>query len=162
MTFVKSEIDNLEYKVRNLNDKTAAANTLSVIRSNLMRLVNYLEEKYPEKENVELLVKRFNPNNISEGTSDKTQTSLTVDKGKQIIFCLRSRKAETENQIHNINILMYVAIHELAHIMSKSTHHTPEFMDNFFFLLKEASKIGIYNTEILEGGKQEYCGLEID
>ena len=42
MTYVKSEIDNLEYKVRNLNDKTIAANTLSIIKNNLVRLVNYL------------------------------------------------------------------------------------------------------------------------
>ena len=33
---------------------------------------------------------------------------------------------------------MFVIIHELSHIMSKSIGHNSEFYDNFKFLLKEA------------------------
>ena len=48
------------------------------------------------------------------------------------------------NSIIDINTLTYVALHELAHVCSESIGHTPEFWDNFKFLLIEAEKLGYY------------------
>ena len=39
---------------------------------------------------------------------------------------------------------MFVALHELSHVASKSIGHTDEFWDNFKFILIESEKIGIY------------------
>ena len=42
---------------------------------------------------------------------------------------------------------MFVALHELAHVMSSSIGHTEEFWDNFRYLLKKLLKlIFIENT----------------
>lgn len=159
MVYVISDIDGLKYKVRNLQDKQTAANTLAKIRANLVKLVEHLKKL--KRNDVRILIERFNPNSIQEGTADKKQTSVTIEKGEQILFCLRSRKTKTNNRIHNLDMLMYVALHEMAHIMSISLDHTEEFIDNFAFLLKESAKIGIYNPSFLDGDK-EYCGLTIE
>ena len=47
---------------------------------------------------------------------------------------------------------MFVAIHELAHIMSKTYGHNDEFRENFIFLLDNASKCGIYDREKINAG----------
>ena len=39
---------------------------------------------------------------------------------------------------------MFVAFHEMAHVMSLSVGHTDEFWNNFKFILKNAIKIGVY------------------
>ena len=45
------------------------------------------------------------------------------------------------------NTLMFVALHELSHVASKSIGHTDEFWNNFKFLIKEAETINIYVPE---------------
>ena len=61
----------------------------------------------------------------------------------------------------DINTMMFVAIHELAHIMTKSVGHTPEFWDNMRFLLEEAIKINIYKKQDFSRNPVEYCGTQI-
>ena len=61
-------------------------------------------------------------------------TSYSLNKGEKIVFCLRS---EETKQLHDINIIMFVAIHELAHVMSVTIGHNEEFYTNFRFLLQE-------------------------
>ena len=39
---------------------------------------------------------------------------------------------------------MFVAIHEIAHIMTLSVGHTEEFWNNFKFLLENAVELNIY------------------
>ena len=56
---------------------------------------------------------------------------------------------------------MYVAIHEIAHIATKSVGHTDEFWKNFKFLLQEAKEIGIYEPEDYKKNPKNYCGMKI-
>ena len=56
---------------------------------------------------------------------------------------------------------MFVAIHELHHIMSIDMGHTKEFWDNMKYLLNEASKLGIYSLLIILKSVM-YCGMKID
>ena len=57
--------------------------------------------------------------------------------------------------------MMFVAIHELAHLMTKSIGHTAEFWDNMRFLLKEGIKIGVYVKQDFNKSPVEYCGTQI-
>ena len=57
---------------------------------------------------------------------------------------------------------MFVAIHELSHIMSKDTGHTKEFWDNMKYLLEKASKLGIYQAVDYSQDPTMYCGTEIN
>ena len=55
-----------------------------------------------------------------------------------------------------------MAIHELAHIMTKSVGHTIEFWENFKFLLKNAVKIKIYNSIDYKENPVSYCSMDIN
>jgi predicted metal-dependent hydrolase len=57
--------------------------------------------------------------------------------------------------------MMFVAIHELAHIASNGIGHDKEFYENFKWLLEEANQIGIYKRENFNDKPQMYCGINI-
>ena len=57
--------------------------------------------------------------------------------------------------------MMFVAIHELAHLMTKSIGHTTEFWDNMRFLLKEGIKINVYIKQDFNSIPVDYCGTKI-
>jgi len=80
--------------------------------------------------------------------------SFTENK-KVITLCLQDPASGKE---YNMDILMYVTLHEVAHILTKSIGHTEEFKQNFAKLLKLAIKYGVYNPEIQV--PENYCGLE--
>jgi len=71
--------------------------------------------------------------------------SFTEDKTRMYL-CLYDEKGK----YYDYNMLMYVALHELAHVISKQVdpeHKTKEFRDNFDFLLKRAAAKGLYNPD---------------
>ena len=90
--------------------------------------------------------------------NDNNSTSYSVAKGKKLVLCLRSKK---DKRIHDKNLLIFVNIHELAHIMSISYGHNAEFMQNFKFLLNEAIEMGIYKKINFFAKPREYCGMTV-
>ncbi len=177
VTYVKSSIDGQEYLVRNAPNKEEAANILCRTKNSLLRLIEHMNKKYVEgdqykaesdndedektsiREAVKRLVKKFNPNNISESGASNKYTSYSVNKGEKIIFCLR-QKNEAQSFVDE-NIIRFVAIHELAHIMTVSIGHEPEFWNNFKVLLKEAVALGIYKKEDYSKSPKPYCGITV-
>ena len=61
----------------------------------------------------------------------------------------------------DLNTMMFVAIHEMGHIMSKSYGHTEEFWDNFADLLEVGVELGLYKNEDYSTTPKEYCGMDI-
>lgn len=160
VTMVQSKIDGKMYLVRNLEDKQKAADTLANISRELQQFVQYLQQRHQQNnEAVNRLVSRFDPDQISEGDYDVRYTTYTLNKGEKIVFCLRSR--EQQEEIHQHNLILFVAIHELAHIMTESHGHTEEFKKNFKFLLNEAVSAGIYTPENFKENPQSYCGITV-
>ena len=157
--YVKSTVDNKEYLVRTLPDKEKAADLLANIRLKLVKLCDYLELKHSDSKRVYRLIKRFNSENITESSPNEKYTSYSVNKGEKIVFCLRSR--DEKQKLVDENVMMFVALHELAHIMTKSVGHTEEFWNNFRYLLKKAIKIGVYNDVDFESKPVNYCGTKI-
>ena len=115
VTLVKSNLDNQKYFVRNLPDKYEAADRLAFIRSKLTQVVKLigqespeaLYEKYVKGDKMETqmsvteftscikqLLKKYrnSPDVFSESTPDAKYTSYSVNKGEQLIFCLRLKK----------------------------------------------------------------------
>ena len=158
-----STVDNEEYFVRNVEDKSIAANTLATIKNNIKKLVlhfkNNISEYDAEKEYINNLVKRTKQINIMETPNDEKNTSYTINKGEKIVICLRSKFL---NEIHDINTIMYVVIHELAHVGCPEYGHTPLFKKIFIFLLKESHKINIYTPVDYRKKPQDYCGMTIN
>lgn len=132
LIYEKATFDNDYYWVRNMSDKSQAANTLAVIKSNMNKLINYLQtniNEFPEyASNIKDLVKRTRKIYIMETPKDEKFTSYTINKGEKIVFCLRSKIL---HNIHDINTIMYVVIHEMAHVCTVSYGHTPEFKKKF-------------------------------
>jgi predicted metal-dependent hydrolase len=121
--------------------------------------VNDLYEENKDKDEYIRLYEKFNPEHLSETGKNNRYTSYSVNKGEKIVLCLR-QKNETEELVKE-NLLLFVALHELAHIMTKSIGHTQEFWDNFKVLLKQAIDKGIYYKEDYQKNPEDYCGIKV-
>ena len=71
------------------------------------------------------------------------------------------RMKDGTNSLVDDNLLLFVALHELSHIMTKSVGHKQEFWDNFKFVLKEAQDNGYYKCIDFSSRPQKYCGIEV-
>ncbi len=166
MTYIKSDVDGNYYLVRNTDDKNQAANMLAKIHLDILKLSNFLEknknnDKYKEyKEYIELLHKKSPSIILVESTQDSAYTSYSVNKGEQIVFCLRTKR--TGNEIHDYNLVMYVVLHEISHVACPVyDNHGPLFRKIFAFLTKEAINLGIYKRIDFNSKSENYCGMEI-
>ncbi|QGR54026.1 wlm domain-containing protein [Moumouvirus maliensis] len=161
--YVKSSADNKEYLVQNLENKEEAAYILGIIKKRINILKEYLQKninKYPEyKSYIEQFCKRINGIVLYENPPDGKYTSFTVNKGDEIALCLRSKNG---HNLHDLNLIMYVVIHELAHVACPEVDHTELFKKIFIFLLVLSIDINIYEKQDYETHPVEYCGLIIN
>ena len=149
-----------EYLVRNLPDKNEAANKLGSISDSLKNLVNGLNENDDKKgEYIKQLKESFNPEYITENIPGSVYVAYSVNKGEELSLCIREK--DTEKFIDD-NTIIFVAIHELSHIMTPETGHTLLFWDNMKYLLEQASSQGIYMPIDYSQSPVEYCGMDIN
>ena len=88
---------------------------------------------------------------LREGNSAYTENKRTIT------LCLKNPETK---KYYDMNTIMYVALHELGHIVSKTHGHNDEFKRNFSLLLREASRKGIYDPR--KEIPQTYCGVGPD
>jgi len=160
LTCIVSTVDGDKYCVRERKNVQQASDLLAKTTSKMKDLVVFVDTKYPDKPNVKRLVKKFNPKKIIETLPTSEYTAYSENKGQKIAFCLNKKKEDNNNLIDE-NTLMFVAIHEMAHVASQSIGHNKEFWDNFKFLLKEAKDAGLYNPVDYSINNEEYCGMTI-
>ena len=154
---VKSNIDNNEYTVQIKDDSLEAANLIATVRERLLVLMEHLEKSYgKDDKRVMLLKKNFRPDRLKEGVTTPGYTSYSVNKGEQIILCLRNN-----DELVDINTLFFVVLHEFAHLATESIGHTEEFWDNFRWILEESIDIGLYIKQDFNIKNVEYCGMSI-
>ena len=169
--YVKSDLVGKEpfnVLVRNLDDKQEAANLLAKIRENLVKLVDYTsneknfkdnKEEYNEyKSALQRMKNNFREDNISESSPNNNYTSYSINKGEKIVFCIRSKKT---GELVDLNTMMFVAIHEMGHLMSESVGHTQEFWKNMKYLLHRGEEINMYKHIDYSEDSVEYCGTMI-
>lgn len=159
---VRSTVDGKEYSVRDMKDKQEAANMIATLRMKLVKLCNALEKKYPDKPQVKLMIQNFrsDPERFLEATPDSEHTSSTINKGESIHMCLRQRDGADESLVDE-NVMMFVALHEFAHVCTESVGHEPEFWNNFGWLLKEAEAMNLYRYTDFAAHPVGYCGVHI-
>ena len=170
---VKSTLDGNYYIIRHGRNKRnsyleESANQLAVINSRIERLIKHLDEKYKSTHEfdhcLEILEKKYNYNILSEAAIDRRYTTYTLNKSDMHI-CLRTR--DNNERLYDTNTLMYVVIHELAHLCNYSRDNNPiighgiEFMRIFKLLLENAIEIGIYEYVDYRNTPKEYCGMMI-
>jgi hypothetical protein len=156
---IVSDVDGNKYCVRERNKLTLAADMLARTTTKLKELVNYVSEKFPERENVKRLKNGFNPKKVVETLPTSEFTAYSENKGEKIAFCLDTEKGN--NQLIDENTLMFVGIHEISHIATKSVGHTDEFWKNFKFLLEQGVELKIYTPVDYKKNPKRYCSMEI-
>jgi predicted metal-dependent hydrolase len=162
MTLVKSNVDGQTYNVRDMPDKQEAADLMARTRLKMKKLKIYVEEKFPDKPQVKQLAKNFDADahRLGESTPDDEFTSFSVNKGESVHFCLRQRENSDESLV-NENIIMFVAIHEMGHIITATVGHGPDFWNNFAWLLEQAETLGVYSPQNFSAHPVSYCGMKI-
>lgn len=160
LTCIVSTVDGKKYCVRERTQIQNASNLLARTSEKLAYLVENVGQRYPDRDNVKKLVNNFNPTTIKETLPTSEYTAYSENKGEKLAFCLNKKKNNDDNLIDS-NTLMFVAIHEIAHIMTTSIGHTEEFWNNFKFLLENAVELKLYTPVDYKKEPEGYCGMNI-
>lgn len=157
---IVSTVDGDKYCVRERENVQPAVDLLAKTSAKMVKLVDFLKVDDPEDDRVKRLVKNFNSSKIVETLPTSEFTAYSENKGRKIAFCLNKKK-EDNNHLIDQNTLMFVAIHEMAHITTVSIGHNKEFWDNFKYLLVKAKACKVYDPVDYSKEKTDYCGMTI-
>lgn len=157
---IVSNVDGNTYCVREREKIQLVADLLAKCTEDMKHVVNNLYDKYPERDNVKRLKENFKASQVKEILPTSEYTAYSENKGEKMAFCVTKKKHG--NNLIDRNTLTFVALHELAHIMTVSIGHKKEFWDNFKFLLKHAVDMGIYEPVDYSKKPVEYCSMEIN
>ena len=123
------------------------------------QFTRYLDSKYPNDSKVKRLVNRLVDTKFEESEYEPDVSSYTVNKGEMIKLCVRHKNENNDH--HDYDTLLFVVIHELAHVASITKGHNKEFLDNFKWLLKEANQSGLYHPQDYSKSPITYCGVRV-
>ena len=141
--FFKSTVDNKYYRVRDDTDKQLKVNMLATIKGKLNTIVKTLksDKRYYKNDAVNRLISNWkNGITIKEIGNMESDAAYVINK-QYMSFCIQSKIYTLEN----INLMTYVAIHELSHIMSREMGPGPEFIKNFQFLLDYSKNLKYFD-----------------
>ena len=86
-----SNIDGNKYCVRDRENLQEAADLLAKTTDKCKKLVNYVENKYPDQENVKRLASGYNPKKVMETLPTSEYTAYSENKGEKLAFCLNKK-----------------------------------------------------------------------
>lgn len=127
---------------------------LEEVSYKLETLIEYLNKNYPEDEITKNINKRLTEQTKITEMLNSEHVAFTKNKGDEISFCLTDSKVD-------INTLMFIAIHELAHIATNEIGHTKLFWENFKTLLTHAVKKNVYTSVDYSKYPKIFCKKEI-
>ena len=152
--------DGNRYCVREREKIDEAANLLAETTDKCKQLVKYMHDTLPDDKRVKRLVAGFNPKAMKETLPTSELTAYSENKGEKIALCLNTTKSG--DTLIDPNTLLFVAIHELSHIMTESIGHKQDFWQNFKFMLENAKAANIYQPVDYKKSPKEYCGMTIN
>jgi hypothetical protein len=139
-----------------------SGNTEEVMTENLPYLMS--DMTYLSKRVVQLK-SNYQVNNISEISplNPSGSTSYTENKGEKLVLCLRNKNPNAEgiHEFHDMNLIMFVVLHEMTHIMNDRWGHKMQFWALFKFVLQNAAECGIYTPIDYRKKPENYCGMDI-
>jgi hypothetical protein len=161
--------NNQSYLVNDLPDSLDAANLLAKIMLTMDKLVSNIISDYDANllkssrdheyiKYVRIIKERLPFVKISENPTDSQYTSYSVNKGEELVFCIREKK---RSKLHDINELLYVAIHEIAHIGCPEIGHTDLFQSINIYLLEKAVCYKLYKYIDYSETNKDYCGMTL-
>lgn len=155
-----SKKDGKEYCVRKRSDLAGAVDLLSNTINSLEELKIYINEKYPNDDRVKRINEKFNRTKIKETLPTSKFKAYSENKGEALAFCLNTEN-ENNEELMDKHTLLFVAIHELAHIATVSIGHKEEFWTNFKWLLVNAKQAGIHEPFDYKKQSKKFCGMDV-
>jgi hypothetical protein len=162
---VTAEFNGQIYMVQEHADKMKAVDLLIRLKKDLAIIAQKGLDRANKENNKEYseyfntIVTRLNTVYIREVEKDSPYTSYSVNKGEELVFCLRNKKSF---EFYDYNKILYVAVHEIAHIGCPEVGHTKLFFQLNKYLLETAKRDGMYNFVDYNNAPAEYCGIEIN
>lgn len=156
----KSTINGKKYGIQEmLTNADDTSDILAKLDIFIDKFVAYLDGKYRNDNRVKRLVYRLHDTKIEESPFKEDTSSYTINKGELMALCVRHKTGD--NAFHDYQTLLFVVIHELAHVASITKGHNAEFLTNFKWLLKEADESGMYTPQDYSKEPITYCGVKV-
>lgn len=153
------------YKVVDYPDRNEAAKLIDQVNLYLIEVMRQLKKDIEKdydfgkrKYFVDNIIKNYDPTLIKENPPTNSDTAYVINKGDEFVLCLRDKQTK---QLHDLDILKFVALHELTHIGSIEMGHEHEFWGNFSWFLKYLNKAGLYQPTDYKKEPVIYCGLKV-
>lgn len=171
-SLVKSVDGNSYPVVSTYADQQEAADLIAGINSFTVEVIKKLKTTYLTKspttpdqikgfEMASILENRYSPASLMENQPTTAKdTSYTQNKGEVISLCLREKQSG-QNKFHSIDVLKFVMLHELAHIVTPEIDHSDWYWTNFRFLLEFCNIHGLYTSPNYGVHNVPYCGMTI-
>lgn len=155
--------DGQHYDMQNLPNKEEAVRLMSTIKAGLVKLMNHYksEPALASDPPVKRFIERFSPHVFVENDMSSSDTSYSENKGQKIVVCLRDKTKPPQYPLIDQNTIMFVMLHEMAHLMTDTIGHTQEFWTNFRRILGDAVQLGIYSPVNYASKPTPYCGMTI-
>ncbi len=161
--YIKSNIDNNVYMVKNDSNAQYTADTLAILNTRIFKLLTKLKADYngtnnfsrylPFKNNVDLLLKRFSTDSLIHNFFP-LGTSFTFNKGTFVSMCI--------DKNNDLNTIIFVLLHELAHIGNENYGHDDNFKKFFKFLIEQSVELDIYTSIDYNQTPVDYCGIKLN
>jgi hypothetical protein len=161
---VRAEFDGQIYMVQELPDKSKAVDFLIKLKTDLASIAQKSLDRAKNENNkdytnyIQIIVDKLNSVFIREVEKDSPYTSYSVNKGEELVFCLRNKES---NQFYDYNKILYVAVHEIAHIGCPEIGHTKLFFELNRYILETAQQNNMYEFVDYNNIPEEYCGIQI-
>jgi hypothetical protein len=162
-TIVLKGPDGRAYQMQNLPNKDEAVRLMASIHENLVKLRDHYqaEPSLAADPPVARFLSRFQSDVFVENDMHSSDTSYSENKGQKIVVCLRDKTKAPEYPLIDLNTIMFVMLHEMAHLMTETIGHTQEFWSNFRRILGDAVQVGIYSPVNYASRPTPYCGMTI-
>ena len=102
---------------------------------------------------------KYNKQDFTVASINPVESAQTIDT---ILKRINRLIDQNTNKIHDINTLMFVAIHELAHNVNPSVGHDQQFWNTMAMILKIADQNHLYTIVDYSKNPTQYCGMTID
>lgn len=156
----KSSVTGKEYGIQEmLKDADATADVIGQLDLFIQDFIKYLVANHPDDKRTQRIRRNVKLLRLEESAFEDGVSSFTLNKGELMSLCVREK---TDGQaFHDYQTLLFVVIHELAHVGSVSTGHGSEFVTNFKWLLEQAAESGKYHPADYSQNPITYCGVRV-
>ena len=155
-SLVKTKASNNKIYYTQKSNAKMAAEKLVKIDIFLEKLNKHLLEDH--KDNKMIQKKLKNNVTIKELPKNSKHVGYIINKNT-LHICLRNKNGQF---INKYNKVYFVVMHELAHMITKTTGHTDEYWNNYKLILETSINHKLYTYNNYYENPVEYCGKKIN